>query len=206
MRVVNPTPGREPLQPLPTMQRPLTPPQSQRHSPKYGGMAKAEPSSAKKDGKLQVATREEINLYDSTSDGEPEFYDFEDDGQDAAGTSTVKMSDRQARMEAPSSSTGWQISSTVRPASPSKPAVHIRAASQITSPAQSRYAISDGTGLPSRTSATSSTAVSPASPSVTTFNSNLPPRPPTKPQQRKYDALEDILLPALDKVFLSISC
>ena len=45
MRVVNQ--GREPLQPLPAMQRPLTPPESQRHTPKYGGMAK-------NDQKLQV--------------------------------------------------------------------------------------------------------------------------------------------------------
>src|SRR6266496_231594 len=73
MRVVNQ--GREPLQPLPAMQRPLTPPESQRHNPKYGGMAKSEQ-------KLQVATREEIDLYESATDSDVEFHDFEDDNED----------------------------------------------------------------------------------------------------------------------------
>jgi hypothetical protein len=197
MRVMNPGPGREPLQPLPAMQRPLTPPESQRHVPKYGGMAT--PASPKRDGtKLQVATREEIDLYDSLdSDGEPvQYHDFEgDDDEDIVGQSTVKMSDRQ-RLQEPQPNTGWQISNApqIRAPSPSKQHVAAARSSQATTQAQSRYAKSDG--VPIRSSATSSTAMSlPTSPS-TQFG---PPRQATK-SPRKCDVLEDILLPALEEV------
>ena len=197
---MNSGPGREPLQPLPAMQRPLTPPESQRHVPKYGGMARAESStSPKRDGKLQVATREEIDLYDSLdSDGEPvQYHDFEDSDEDIVGQSTVKMTDRQ-RLQETQSNSGWQVStpSQVRSQSPSKQLAPTRS-SQATTPVASRYAKSDG--LPVRSSATSSTAMSPTSPSVSQFNSNLPPRQATK-SPRKCDALEDILLPALEEV------
>jgi len=196
MRVINPVQSREPLQPLPAMQRPLTPPESQRHSPKYGGMA--QPSSPKKEGKLQVNTREEIDLYDS-SDSDAEYHDFEDDSQDMVGTSTVKITDRQPN-------TGWQISTPsglrspspskgiVQPPSPSKPA---RTASQVPTPAQSRYSKSEITAV--RSSATSSTALSPTSQATPTFTSNIPTRSTVKSPQ-KYNALEDIILPALDEV------
>ena len=200
MRVMNPGTGREPLQPLPAMQRPLTPPESQRHVPKYGGMARAELStSPKRDGKLQVATREEIDLYDSLdSDGEPvHYHDFEDDDEDIVGQSTVKMTDRQ-RLQEPQSNSGWQVSNTsqVRAPSPSKQLAPARS-SQATTPAASRYAKSDGLAV--RSSATSSTALSPTSPSITQFNQNLPSRHATK-SPRKCDVLEDILLPALEEV------
>ena len=201
MRVMNPGPGREPLQPLPAMQRPLTPPESQRHVPKYGGMAT--PASPKRDAgaKLQVATREEIDLYDSLdSDGEPvQYHDFEDDSEDdIVGQSTVKMTDRQ-RLQEPQQqqqpNTGWQISNApqIRAASPSKQHVAAARSSQATTPAQSRYAKSDG--VPIRSSATSSTVMSPTSPSIPQF----PTRQTTK-SPRKCDVLEDILLPALEEV------
>ena len=203
MRVMNPGAGREPLQPLPAMQRPLTPPESQRHVPKYGGMAT--PASPKRDGgKLQVATREEIDLYDSLdSDGEPvQYHDFEDEDEDddIVGQSTVKMTDRQ-RLQEPQQqhqqqpSTGWQISNAphIRSPSPSKPHVTPARSSQVSTPAQSRYAKSDG--VPIRSTATSSTAMSPTSPSISQF----PHRQATK-SPRKCDVLEDILLPALEEV------
>jgi len=199
MRVVNQ--GREPLQPLPAMQRPLTPPESQHHPPKYGGMAK-------NDQKLQVATREEIDLYESATDNDIEFHDFEDDNEDIVGTSTVKISDRRAQEGQPSSS-GWQVNAPLRTPSPSKPTIvprspspskpiaHARTGSQVTTPAQSRYANSESSGVPVRSSATSSTAVTPTSPSIPSFGANLPR---SAVRQKKYDALEDILLPALDEV------
>jgi hypothetical protein len=199
MRVVNQ--GREPLQPLPAMQRPLTPPESQRHTPKYGGMAKS-------DQKLLVATREEIDLYESATDSDVEFHDFEDDNEDIVGTSTVKMSDRRVQEGQPSS-TGWQINAPLRVPSPSKPTMvprspspskpiaHPRTGSQVTTPAQSRYTNSETSSIPVRSSATSSTAVTPTSPSIPTFGGNLPR---SAVRQKKYDALEDILLPALDEV------
>jgi hypothetical protein len=207
MRIVNSAQAREPLQPLPAVQRPLTPPESQRHPAKYGGMARneREPSSPKKEGNLQISTREEIDLYDSPeSDVEPvEYYDFEDDGQGIV-TSTVKISDR--RLQEPSS-TGWQVSNhsqQVRSPSPPKPVAQSRTASQVTTSAQSRYARSDGTSAPVRSSATSSTAVPPTSPASPAFGANFPPRPPGKQPQRQYDVLEDILLPALDEVRLEL--
>lgn len=211
MRVVNQQGNREPLQPLPAMQRPLTPPESQRHhaSPKYiGGMARSEQGS-----KLQVASREEINLYDSLTESEEgEYYDFEEDGsQDGiGGTSTVKISG-PSRLQEPSTS-GWQVNNGVPPLrspspsrpiiqarspSPSKLVAQSRSGSQVTTATPSRYAKSDG---PARTSASSSTAVTHTSPSIPTFGANLPPRSAVKQPQRKYDALEDILLPALDEV------
>jgi hypothetical protein len=160
--------GREPLQPLPSVQRPMTPPQTHRSPAKYGGMAQTSP---KKDTSLQIASREELDIYDS--EGDAQYYDFEEEG-----TSTVKPQKAQS---------GWQIG---RPASPQKQ-MHARSSSQVTS--QPQYAPSNGKVVP-RSSATSSTAVSPTTPATPTFGVNLP-RPP-----RKFDALEDILLPALDAV------
>lgn len=205
MRIINPVQGREPLQPLPAVQRPLTPPESQRHPSKFGGMARNEPHSLPpKEGKLQVATREEIDLYD---DGEQvEYYDFEDDGQDAVGSSTVKMSDRQTRSQDPQPSvSGWQVTNVppLRPSSPSKPPGHARSGSQASTPAQSRYTKSEVSVIPVRSS-TTSTVVSPPSP-VRSSSSAVPPRPPPKSSPKKYDALEDILLPALDEVDLILS-
>lgn len=199
MRVVNQ--GREPLQPLPAMQRPLTPPESQRHTPKYGGMAK-------NDQKLQVATREEIDLYESASESDVEFHDFEDNNEDMIVTSTVKISDRRVQESQPAS-TGWQANAPLRAPSPSKstivprspspskPIPYSRTGSQVTSPTQSRYASSETSGVPVRSSITSSTAVTPTSPSVPAFGTKLPR---SAVRQKKYDALEDILLPALDEV------
>ena len=202
MRVVNQ--GREPLQPLPAMQRPLTPPESQRHSPKYGGMARNEQSS-----KLQVASREEINLHDST-ESEGEYYDFEDDTQEIVGTSTVKIGPQ--RVQEPTPGPGWQVNSRppartpspsksniqARPQSPTKPAAHSRSGTQVTTTTtQSRYSKADSQA---RTSATSSTAVTPTNQSIPAFGANITPRTSSKTPQRKYDALEDILLPALDEV------
>ena len=191
----SPAQGREPLQPLPTMQRPLTPPSSQRHTAKYGGMARDEcepPTSPKKD--LQVSTREEISMYD---DHDIEYYDFEE--EPGAGTSTtVKMSDRLARHQ-DSQSPAVPLRS---PSPPKAPVHQNRVPSQI-SPAQSRYAKSEVTNVPLRSSATSSTAVSPPIPSTPAFSSTQVTRPlelKGKPQQRRFDALEDVILPALDEV------
>jgi hypothetical protein len=202
MRAINiNVPGREPLQPLPTMQRPMTPPQTQHHSPKYGGMAKSESSSPKKEGSLQIASREEIELYES--DGEPVvYYDFEDDIEDGVGTSTtVKITDHALRSQDPRlSNSGWQVTNTppVRTPSPPKPLSNMRSTSQVITPAQSRYANSDGKGV-TRSSAASSTAVS-AQSSALAVNTPRSIENKSKQQPRKYDALEDILLPALDAV------
>jgi hypothetical protein len=209
MRAINSVgQGREPLQPLPAMQRPMTPPQTQRVSPKYGGMAKAEPSSPKKEGHLQVATRDEIDIYESDGEEAVVYYDFEED-EDGAGTSTtVKLSDKPLRPQERSSSSGWQVANPppVRTPSPPKPMGHARSGSQIP-PAQSRYAISDNKGVPARnsalssTAATSSTAVSPSVPQNPGFNAVPRSTDYNKAKQpRKYDPLEDILLPALDAV------
>ena len=205
MRVLNPAQSREPLQPLPAMQRPLTPPESQR---KYGGMA--QPSSPIRDTKLQVNTREEIDLYDS-SESDVEYHDFEDDNQDMVGSSTVKITDRRGQEQQANNGTGWQVSNNnipgLRSPSPTKDVVsptkgisHVRTGSQIPAPTPSRYSKSEVTAV--RSSATSSTALSPPSKATPSFTSNLPSRPNVKPQQ-KYNALEDILLPALDEVHLS---
>ena len=183
------------------MQRPLTPPESQRHSPKYGGMARNDQTA-----KLQVATREEINLYES-SESDAEYHDFEDDDiEDLMGTSTVKIYPPPREQE-PSTS-GWQNNNPRAPSpskqilqarspSPSKAVAPSRSGSQVSTPAQSRYTKSDGLA---RTSATSSTAVTPTNHSIPTFGAHLPSRSAVKQPQRKYDALEDILLPALDEV------
>jgi len=207
MRIVNaPAPqGREPLQPLPTMQRPMTPPESQRHG-KYGGMARTN-SSPKKDGNLEVSTREEIDLYDQMESGEPiQYYDFVEDDEDESqidGSSTVKIHDRPRMQDTQSVSSGWPISSapTVRPSSPTKaPTPSTRTPSQVgTSAQQTRYSsTSDGPAILQKRSTTTSTAVtSPTTPSIPAFGAGLPPRPPPK-QPRKFDVLEDILLPALD--------
>lgn len=215
VRAVNsPAQAREPLQPLPAMQRPLTPPQSQRHSPKYGGMAKSERelSSPRKEGNLQIATREEIDMYDSVGQEEEavEYYDFEGEDESMGTSTTVKMSDRMARLQEQSlaPSVGWQDANGAPVRSPSparKPVAPVRSDSHITSPTQSRYTMSDVSGVPARSSATSTTAILSTAPSISTFGVNATPRPsehkPT-PQRRTYDALEDILLPALDEVLL----
>lgn len=208
---------REPLQPLPTMQRPMTPPQSQRQSspPKYGGMAKTAVDSKmsspnKKDGHLQIATREEIDMFDSVDDEEEGmgYYDAADDNEDeGAGTSTtVKMYERPAPQSQTSSAAniGWQGNNNAPPSQPPpKSNIYSRSETQVATPAQSRYARSDGTGI-QRTSATSSTAMSPPATSVPAFGANIPrgrqPEQTPKAPQRRYDALEDILLPALDEV------
>ena len=163
---------------------------------------------ARNDQKLQVATRDEIDLYES-AESDVEFHDFEDDDEDIVGTSTVKLSDRRGQEAQPSNS-GWPANAApLRSPSPTKQLVHprspppsksitqVRSGSQVTTPAQSRYAKSDTSGVLMRSSATSSTAATPASPSISTFGSNLP-RSAVKP--KKYDALEDIVLPALDDV------
>jgi hypothetical protein len=181
MRVINnPTiQGREPLQPLPAMQRPLTPPQTQRQTPKFTNIVK---SSPKKDGNLQVATREEVNLYDDN--------DYDDDNGVGAST-TVKMSDRGgARQQDPSHLSSWQMANGATP----KLIVQTRVpSSQSTAPLQPRYLKPE---VPPRSSATSSTAVSPSS----VVHSERPAEPKNKPKQRACDILDDILLPALDEV------
>ena len=189
----------------------MTPPQTQRQSPKYGGMAKTDSrmSSPKKDGHLQIATREEIDMFDSvvSDDDEMGYYDaVDDDDDDGAGTSTtVKMYERPAPSQDQSqiSAVGWQVNSSAPPPVPPKSSNYSRSDTQIATPAQSRYAKSDGAGLP-RTSATSSTAMSPPASSAPAFGANVsrsrPPEQPSKAAQRRYDALEDILLPALDEV------
>jgi hypothetical protein len=194
------------------MQRPLTPPQSQRHSPKYGGMAKSErePSSPRKEGNLQIATREEIDMYDSLGqDGETvEYYDFEDEGESVGPPTTVKMSDRMTRLQDQSltPSAGWQDANGPQVRSPSparKPVAPVRSDSHITSPTQSRYTMSDVTGVPARSSATSTTAILSTAPSTSTYGVNATPRAlehKATHQRRTYDPLEDILLPALDEV------
>jgi hypothetical protein len=215
VRAVNsPAQGREPLQPLPAMQRPLTPPQSQRHSPKYGGMAKNERelSSPRKDANLQIATREEIDMYDSAeSDGEAvQYYDFAEEDDGVGTSTTVKMSDRMTRLQDQSlaPSTGWQDPNGPPMRSPSparKPVAPVRSESQITTPVASRYSVSDATGVPARSSATSTTAILHTATSTSTFGVNATPRASehkVNHQRRTYDALEDILLPALDEVFL----
>lgn len=207
MRAVNNAAlGREPLQPLPAMQRPMTPPESQCQSPKYSGMAKneREPSSPKKEGKLQVSSREEINLYDSTeSDSEPvQYRDFEPNDDGIVGTSTVKISDRASHVpDAQPMNPGWHAprAHPVKSPSPPKSVAHVRPGSQVSTPAQSRHGKSE-VGIPLRTPATSSTVTQLTSPNAPTFGVNLPPRPPPKQSQRKNNALEDILLPALDQV------
>ena len=214
--------GREPLQPLPTMQRPMTPPQTQRQSPKYGGMAKTDSkmsSPNKKDGHLQIATREEIDMFDSMASDEDGmgYYDIgdEDDDDDSevdgrAGTSTtVKMYEKPSRAQDQSqisatAAAGWQVNDTP-PQPPPKSSIYSRSDTQVaTTPAQSRYAKSDGATGIQRTSATSSTAMSPPGSSVPAFSGNIPrsrhQEQTPKPPQRRYDALEDILLPALDEV------
>ena len=210
MRVVHP--GREPLQPLPAVQRPLTPPESQRHPPKYGGMA--QPPSPRKD--LQVCTREEMDLFDSV---DSEYYDVEegyDDDEDVVSASTVKIAERPIAVP----SSGRQASSNVVPGksasppnrsvppkspSPSKAISHGRTSSQIPTPVQSQYTNtkSDVSEFPMRSSAASSTAYAPTSPSVVPAfgSSNLPSRT----QLYKYNALEDILLPALEEVAPSLT-
>jgi hypothetical protein len=207
MRAVNnAAQGREPLQPLPAMQRPMTPPESQCQSPKYCGVAKneCEPSSPKKEGKLQVSSREEINLYDSTeSDSEPvQYRDFEPDDEGIVGTSTVKISDRLSHVpDAQPQNPGWGTprAPPVKSPSPPKSVAYARSGSQVSTPAQSRHGKSD-IRIPSRTSTMSSTVTALTSPSAPTFGVNLPPRPPPKQAQRKNNTLEDILLPALDQV------
>jgi hypothetical protein len=190
MRVVHS--GREPLQPLPAVQRPLTPPESQRHPPKYGGMA--QPPSPRKD--LQVCTMEDVNLFDSL---DSDYYDGEEE-EDVGSTSTVKIHDR------PSAASGWQSGNVggaaKSSASPPKPAVppkspspHGRASSQIPTPVQSQYTKSESTQFPVRSSAASSTAYASTTPSVPAFGANLPSRG----QSYKYNALEDVLLPALEE-------
>jgi len=186
----------------------MTPPQSQRHSTKYGGMARGDhesPASPRTDSVLQTSTREEIDLYD---DNDVEYYDFEDH-QGAPGTSTtVKMSDRLARQQGHSQSPApskWEGASVppLRPSSPAKPTAQARVPSQVVSPAQSRYAKSESANVPARSSATSSTAVSPSIPSTSAFSSaqvNRPIEQKSKPQPRRIDALEDIILPSLDEV------
>lgn len=200
--------GREPLQPLPTMQRPMTPPQTQRQSPKYGGMAKSDSrmSPPKKDGHLQIATREEIDMFDSvvSDDDEMGYYDAVDDDDGAGTSTTVKMYERPAPSQDQSqiSAVGWQVNSSAPPQVPPKSSIYSRSDTQVPTPAQSRYGKSDSTGIP-RTTTTSSTAMSPPASSVPAFGANArsrAPEPPPKAPQRKYDALEDILLPALDEV------
>ena len=219
MRAVNsPAQGREPLQPLPTMQRPMTPPQTQRQSPKYGGMAKSDSrmSSPKKDGHLQIATREEIDMFDSVGsddDGGMGYYDALEDEEDegGAGTSTtVKMYEKPGRSldqsQTSATAAGWQVNHAPPPPPP-KSSLYSRSESrsetQVGTAAQSRYGKSDNAGFP-RSSATSSTAMSPPASSVPAFGANLPrsrqPEQTPKTPQRRYDALEDILLPALDEV------
>jgi hypothetical protein len=161
-------------------------------------MAKTAPSSPKKEGNVQIASREEVDIYEN--DEEPIYYDFEED--DGAGTSTtVKISERPLRPHDRPSNSGWQISNTppVREPSPPKPVVgHARSTSQISTPSQPRYVKSD---VPARSSATSSTAVSPTIQQAPAFSSNMPRSTEYKPKSpRKVDALEDILLPALDAV------
>jgi hypothetical protein len=189
----------------------MTPPQTQRQSPKYGGMAKSDSrmSSPKKDGHLQIATREEIDMFDSamSDDDGMGYYDAVDgDDDDGAGTSTtVKMYERPAPSQDQSqiSAVGWQVNNSVPPQVPPKSSNYSRSDTQVPTPAQSRYAKSDGTGIP-RTTTTSSTAMSPPASSVPGFGANVSrsraPEPPPKAPQRKYDSLEDILLPALDEV------
>jgi len=204
MRVVHS--GREPLQPLPAVQRPLTPPESQRQPPKYGGMA--QPPSPRKD--LQVCTREEMDLFNSV---DTEYYDVEegDDDSDVVSTSTVKIAERpMAGLDS-----RWQTSSNVaegKSASPAKSALppkspspsravsHVRTSSQIPTPVQSQYTNtkSDVSGFPIRTSAASSTAYAPTSSSV--VQAFGPSNVPSRTQLYKYNALEDILLPALEEV------
>jgi len=215
----SPAPTREPLQPLPTMQRPMTPPHSQRHSAKFGGMARSERESVlspKKD--LQISTREEIDLYD---DNDLNYYDFEDDNVGAGTSTTVKMSDRLGRQQDPSSATTqtWETSNAPPLRSPSPPRGAVqqnRIPSQV-SPAPSRYVKSEVTNVPLRSSATSSTAVSPSIPSTPAFSSTQVTRAAEKSrsQARRYDALEDVILPALDvvrapylqaNIVLAISC
>ena len=120
----------------------------------------------------------------------------------------MKISERRVQEGQPSGA-GWQVNAPLRAPSPSKPTIvhqspspskpiaHPRTGSQVTTPAQSRYANSESSGIPVRSSATSSTVVSPTSPSVPAFGANLPR---SAVRQKKYDALEDILLPALDEV------
>jgi hypothetical protein len=208
MRAINAGQGREPLQPLPAMQRPMTPPQSQRHSPKYGGMAKTDrtPSSPKKEANLQIATREEVDFYET--DEEPVvFYDFDEEQDGAGASTTVKISDKPLRSQDPRpSNSGWQVANAppARAPFPPKPMSNARSTSQVSTPAQTRYAKSDGKGVPARSSATSSTAVSPTI-QQSAFGTNTPRSTEYKQKQpRKYDALEDILLPALDAVYPSI--
>lgn len=167
-------------------------------------------SSPKKDGHLQIVTREEIDMFDSvvSDDDGVGYYDAldDDDDDDGAGTSTtVKRYERPAPSQDQSqiSAVGWQINNPAPPQVPPKSSNYSRSDTQVATPAQSRYAKSDGQGIP-RTSATSSTAMSPPTSSVPAFGPNFsrsrPPEPPPKASQRKYDALEDILLPALDEV------
>ena len=91
------------------------------------------------------STREEIDLYESASDSDVEFHDFEDDIEDIVGTSTVKISDRRAQESQPAS-TGWQANTPLRAPSPSKstivprspspskPIAYARTGSQVTTP------------------------------------------------------------------------
>ena len=184
MRVVHP--GREPLQPLPAVQRPLTPPESQRHPPKYGGMA--QPASPRKD--LQVCTREDVNLFDSVDN---DYYDDSEEEEDVPSTSTVKIHDRPSAVPGwqPTNSSGAPPKPAVPPKSPS-PSKHARSSSQIPTPVQSQYTKSEATQFPVRSSATSSTAYAPTAPA---FGVNAPSRA----QSYKYNALEDVLLPALEE-------
>jgi hypothetical protein len=190
MRVVHP--AREPLQPLPAVQRPLTPPESQRHLPKYGGMA--QPPSPRKD--LQVCTMEDVNLFDSLDD---EYYDGEEE-EDVGSTSTVKIHDRSV------AASGWQPTNVdgaakssppkavVPPKSPF-PSKHGRASSQIPTSVQSQYTKSESTQFPVRSSVASSTAYAPTTPSVPALGGILSSRG----QSYTYSALEDVLLPALEE-------
>jgi hypothetical protein len=139
-----------------------------------------QPSSPKKESKAQFNAREEIDVYNTDEAGSQSvvYYDF-DDEEDIVATSTVKKTDWKSPE---TSRQGTNI--PIRPSSPAKPNVHS---------AQSRSTKSDEITMPVRSSATSSTAVSPTNPP--NHYSNFPLQ-----QYHQIKVLEDILLPSLENV------
>jgi hypothetical protein len=136
---------------------------------------------------------EDVNLFDSL---DSDYYDDEE-AEDVGSTSTVKIHDR------PGAASGWQSgnvggaakSSPPKPGVPPKspsPSKHARASTQIPTPVQSQYTKSEGTQFPVRSSAASSTAYAPTTPAFGAM-------PPSRGQSYKYNALEDVLLPALEE-------